>query len=161
MAVEEIAAKEVVDVATKATQGTGNEWDQDYNLDDIAKSDAGRKADVDFMRGALESSDPAAVNFTDEFAKFSTEFSKFSSEVAKANERAMSKWERPDFVSRVKEQLERVVTLAEELTNNPDVGQADLIRLQYEVMQMAVVLDVASKVGDKSSQAIQSMFRNQ
>jgi hypothetical protein len=161
MAIEDVAAKEAVDAAAKAAQGPEYGWEQDFDPEGGIPPDAARQPDAELMRNALNTVAPENVNFTEEFAKFSTEFSKFSNEFAEANIRRESKWESPDFVSKVKEQLQRVTKLVEGLKDNPDVGQMDLMRIQYEIMQMSVILDVSSKVGDKASQAVQSMFRNQ
>ncbi|MDR2432237.1 MAG: hypothetical protein LBD34_00580 [Puniceicoccales bacterium] len=65
-----------------------------------------------------------------------------------------------DFMSTVKHQLDHMANVAAELAQKPDLSQQDLMRIQYEVMQMSVVLDVASKVGDKGSQALQTLFRD-
>ena len=65
-----------------------------------------------------------------------------------------------DFVSVVRKRLERITNVVVELTKKPDMSQQDLMRIQYEVMQMSIVLDVASKVGDKGSQALQTLFRD-
>ncbi|MDR1457893.1 MAG: hypothetical protein LBI47_03535 [Puniceicoccales bacterium] len=65
-----------------------------------------------------------------------------------------------DFMSSVKQQLDHMANVAAELAQKPDLSQQDLMRIQYEVMQMSVVLDVASKVGDKGSQALQTLFRD-
>ncbi|MDR1528142.1 MAG: hypothetical protein LBS22_00955 [Puniceicoccales bacterium] len=65
-----------------------------------------------------------------------------------------------DFMSSVKRQLDHMADVAAELAQKPDLSQQDLMRIQYEVMQMSVVLDVASKVGDKGSQALQTLFRD-
>lgn len=65
-----------------------------------------------------------------------------------------------DFVSVVRQRLERITNVVIELTKKPDMSQQDLMRIQYEVMQMSIVLDVASKVGDKGSQALQTLFRD-
>lgn len=65
-----------------------------------------------------------------------------------------------DFVSVVRQRLERITNVVVELTKKPDMSQQDLMRIQYEVMQMSIVLDVASKVGDKGSQALQTLFRD-
>jgi esterase/lipase superfamily enzyme len=65
-----------------------------------------------------------------------------------------------DFMSSVKQKLDHMANVAAELAQKPDLSQQDLMRIQYEVMQMSVVLDVASKVGDKGSQALQTLFRD-
>ena len=65
------------------------------------------------------------------------------------------------FVSVVRRRMERISNVVAELTKKPDLSQGDLMRIQYEVMQMSITLDVASKVGDKGSQALQTLFRNQ
>jgi polyhydroxyalkanoate synthesis regulator phasin len=65
------------------------------------------------------------------------------------------------FVSVVKERMERVGNLVETLSKKPDLTQADLMHIQYEIMEMGIVLDVASKVGDKGSQLLQTLFRGQ
>ncbi|MDR1173196.1 MAG: hypothetical protein LBJ75_03850 [Puniceicoccales bacterium] len=65
-----------------------------------------------------------------------------------------------DFMSSVKRQLDHMTNVAAELAQKPDLSQGDLMRIQYEVMQMSIVLDVASKVGDKGSQALQTLFRD-
>ncbi|MDR0742305.1 MAG: hypothetical protein LBE98_02475 [Puniceicoccales bacterium] len=65
-----------------------------------------------------------------------------------------------DFMSSVKRQLDHMATVATELAQKPDLSQQDLMRIQYEVTQMSIVLDVASKVGDKGSQALQTLFRD-
>jgi hypothetical protein len=65
-----------------------------------------------------------------------------------------------DYVSQVRDQLQRIERVVVELANKPDLSQQDLMRIQYEVMQMSIVLDVASKVGDKGSQAVQTLFRD-
>jgi cob(I)alamin adenosyltransferase len=65
-----------------------------------------------------------------------------------------------DFMSSVKQKLDHMTDVAAELAQKPDLSQQDLMRIQYEVMQMSIVLDVASKVGDKGSQALQTLFRD-
>jgi hypothetical protein len=65
------------------------------------------------------------------------------------------------FVSVVKERMERVGNLVETLAKKPDLTQGDLMHIQYEIMEMGIVLDVASKVGDKGSQLLQTLFRGQ
>jgi DNA polymerase II small subunit/DNA polymerase delta subunit B len=64
-----------------------------------------------------------------------------------------------DLVSVVKDRMERVSAVVEELAKK-SLSQQDLMRIQYEVMQMGIVLDVASKVGDKGSRALQTLFRD-
>ena len=66
-----------------------------------------------------------------------------------------------DVFAVVKDRLQRIKNIAVELNKNPDLSQAQLMHIQYEVMEMSIVLDVASKVGDKGSQALQTLFRNQ
>ncbi|MDR2603216.1 MAG: hypothetical protein LBC11_01485 [Puniceicoccales bacterium] len=65
-----------------------------------------------------------------------------------------------DFMSSVKRQLDHMADVTAELVKKPDLSQQDLMRIQYEVTQMSIVLDVASKVGDKGSQALQTLFRD-
>ncbi|MDR2776504.1 MAG: hypothetical protein LBB17_00440 [Puniceicoccales bacterium] len=65
-----------------------------------------------------------------------------------------------DFMSSVKRQLDHMSNVTAELAQKPDLSQQDLMRIQYEVTQMSIVLDVASKVGDKGSQALQTLFRD-
>ncbi|MDR2628421.1 MAG: hypothetical protein LBC30_00240 [Puniceicoccales bacterium] len=65
-----------------------------------------------------------------------------------------------DFMSSVKRQLDHMSDVVMELSKNPDLSQQDLMRIQYEVTQMSIILDVASKVGDKGSQALQTLFRD-
>jgi hypothetical protein len=65
------------------------------------------------------------------------------------------------FVTTVRDQLNRMDAIATNLSKKPDVSQADLIGIQFEVMQMGIILDVASKLGDKGSNAVQTLFRNQ
>lgn len=161
MAIEEIASEEAV---RKMAGAAGDNWYGNPKLDDNLAFDPSRQADVNFIKSTIEGPNPDGTkipNFAEDFSKFSTEFSRFSNEFAKANEIRTSKWESPDFISKVKEQMQRVTTLIQDLQRKPDIGQGDLLRIQYEVTQMALVLDVSSKVGDKSSQALQSLFRNQ
>ena len=66
-----------------------------------------------------------------------------------------------DIFSTVKERMDRINVLVDDLISHPDLSQQQLMRIQYEVMEMSIVLDVASKVGDKGSQALQTLFRNQ
>jgi hypothetical protein len=67
-----------------------------------------------------------------------------------------------DIVSKVRTQVKRVHDLVKDYSSHPDqLGQSELIKLQYEVTQLALLLDMASKIGDKTSQGLQSMFRNQ
>jgi hypothetical protein len=65
-----------------------------------------------------------------------------------------------NFVSTVRRRMERMSSVVNEIVAKKDLSQQDLMRIQYEVMEMSIVLDVASKVGDKGSQALQTLFRD-
>ena len=65
-----------------------------------------------------------------------------------------------NFVDIVKARLNRINERVVPLMKKPDLSQSDLLYIQYEVMQMSIVLDVASKAGDKGSQALQTLFRD-
>jgi hypothetical protein len=156
-------AREAVDAATKAASGANGPY-FGVNPEENVMAGAGRQGDADFVKNAIDGHMPnstGGANYTGEFRRISNELSKVSNEIARANDLNSSKWESPDFVSKVKQQLQRVTKLVENLAANPDVDQSQLMLIQYEVMQMSIVLDVSSKVGDKSSQALQSLFRNQ
>ncbi|MDR1413681.1 MAG: hypothetical protein LBI56_01945 [Puniceicoccales bacterium] len=64
------------------------------------------------------------------------------------------------FFSSVQNRLKRVTNIISELSRKPDMSQGDIMRVQYEITQMGIMLDVASKVGDKGSQALQTLFRD-
>ena len=65
-----------------------------------------------------------------------------------------------DFIDIVKARLSRIDKYVAPLMQKPDLSQSDLLYIQYEVMQMSIILDVASKAGDKGSQALQTLFRD-
>ena len=65
-----------------------------------------------------------------------------------------------DFIDVVKARLGRINKYIAPLMQKPDLSQSDLLYIQYEVMQMSIILDVASKAGDKGSQALQTLFRD-
>src|SRR5262245_3701009 len=55
---------------------------------------------------------------------------------------------------------DRVAESLEAMKDKPlDMQQA--MTLQYEIMQMTLEQDLTSKIADKSSQGVQSLFRNQ
>ncbi|MDR1401390.1 MAG: hypothetical protein LBI81_00320 [Puniceicoccales bacterium] len=64
------------------------------------------------------------------------------------------------FFSSVQKHLRRITSVVADLSRKPDLSQGDLMRIQYEITQMGIMLDVASKVGDKGSQALQTLFRD-
>ncbi|MDR1433513.1 MAG: hypothetical protein LBI61_04245 [Puniceicoccales bacterium] len=65
-----------------------------------------------------------------------------------------------NFFSSVKKNLEDVARVTNRLSKKDALSQQDLMLIQYEVSKMSITLDVASKVGDKGSQALQTLFRD-
>ncbi|MDR3143927.1 MAG: hypothetical protein LBT64_00285 [Puniceicoccales bacterium] len=64
------------------------------------------------------------------------------------------------FVSTVRKKLQETADIVKNLSKKNDLSQKDLMEIQFHVMEMSIVLDVASKVGDKGSQALQTLFRD-
>jgi hypothetical protein len=64
------------------------------------------------------------------------------------------------FVSAVRKKLQETTEIVKKLSQKSDLSQQDLMEIQFHVMEMSIVLDVASKVGDKGSQALQTLFRD-
>ena len=66
-----------------------------------------------------------------------------------------------DTVKSVRDNLEDLYTYVEKFRNEKNPTTANLFEMQYKVIQMSVLMDISSKVGDKASQAFQTLFRNQ
>jgi ABC-type enterochelin transport system substrate-binding protein len=64
-------------------------------------------------------------------------------------------------VKGVRESIEELYTYVEKFSNEKDPSTGSLFEMQYKVMKMSIMMDVSSKVGDKGSQAFQTLFRNQ
>ena len=56
--------------------------------------------------------------------------------------------------------LHRIRTLSE-LTHRGGVATGELLELQYEVMNLSFQQEIVTKVADKSSNAIQTLVKNQ
>jgi hypothetical protein len=66
-----------------------------------------------------------------------------------------------DVVKGVRENLNDLFAYVEKFSKEKDPSTASLFTMQYKVTQMSILMDVSSKVGDKGSQAFQTLFRNQ
>jgi hypothetical protein len=67
-----------------------------------------------------------------------------------------------DSIQSVRDQFMRIQHNVMQLVKKRnDLSMADLMGLQYEVMQLAYLNELSSKVSDKLSQGIQTLFRNQ
>jgi hypothetical protein len=64
------------------------------------------------------------------------------------------------FISSARERMAHLSQTLSDLASGP-ISQQDMMRIQFEVTQFGIVLDLSSKVGDKGSQALQTLFRNQ
>ncbi|MDR0680044.1 MAG: hypothetical protein LBF42_03390 [Puniceicoccales bacterium] len=65
-----------------------------------------------------------------------------------------------NVVKGVREQFNDFNDYIQTFVNGP-LSTAKMFELQYKVTQLSVMMDVSSKVGDKGSQAFQTLFRNQ
>ncbi len=61
----------------------------------------------------------------------------------------------------VRDSLEELQVYVEKFSKEKNPTTAVLFEMQYKVMQMSILMDISSKVGDKASQAFQTLFRNQ
>jgi hypothetical protein len=66
-----------------------------------------------------------------------------------------------NVVKGVRESMEELYVYVEKFSNEKDPSTGSLFEMQYKVMKMSIMMDVSSKVGDKGSQAFQTLFRNQ
>ncbi len=66
-----------------------------------------------------------------------------------------------DAVKGVRDHLEDLQKYVEKFSKEKDPSTASLFEMQYKVIQMSILMDISSKVGDKASQAFQTLFRNQ
>ncbi|MDR1595366.1 MAG: hypothetical protein LBR91_00360 [Puniceicoccales bacterium] len=65
-----------------------------------------------------------------------------------------------DLFSSIKRNLSEVGQVLTKLSNQDNLSQKDLLLIQFQISKMSISLDVASKVGDKGSQALQTLFRD-
>ena len=61
----------------------------------------------------------------------------------------------------VRDSLEELQVYVDKFSKEKNPTTAVLFEMQYKVMQMSILMDISSKVGDKASQAFQTLFRNQ
>jgi hypothetical protein len=66
-----------------------------------------------------------------------------------------------DTVKGVQNSLDDLYSYVKNFSNIKNPSIADLFGMQYKVTIMSLTMDAASKVGDKGSQAFQTLFRNQ
>ena len=66
----------------------------------------------------------------------------------------------PSAVNRFQGIIHRIRALAE-LNGRGNVAAVQMVELQYEVMNLAFQQEVVTKVADKSSNAIQTLIKNQ
>jgi ABC-type enterochelin transport system substrate-binding protein len=66
-----------------------------------------------------------------------------------------------NVVKSVRESMEDLYAYVEKFSNEKDPSTGSLFEMQYKVMKMSIMMDISSKVGDKGSQAFQTLFRNQ
>jgi hypothetical protein len=66
-----------------------------------------------------------------------------------------------NVVKGVRESMEDLYAYVEKFSHETDPSTGSLFEMQYKVMKMSIMMDVSSKVGDKGSQAFQTLFRNQ
>lgn len=64
-------------------------------------------------------------------------------------------------VKGVRDNLEDLYSYVEKFSKDKNPSTASLFEMQYKVIQMSVLMDISSKVGDKASQGFQTLFRNQ
>jgi hypothetical protein len=62
----------------------------------------------------------------------------------------------------VRDQVDKIMNNIKTLVGKKeDLSAADLMEMQYDVMQLAFINEFASKTADKTSQGAQTLFRNQ
>jgi hypothetical protein len=66
-----------------------------------------------------------------------------------------------NIVKGVRENLDGLFAYVEKFSKDKNPSTAALFEMQFKVTQMSILMDVSSKVGDKGSQAFQTLFRNQ
>jgi hypothetical protein len=66
-----------------------------------------------------------------------------------------------NVVKGVRAQVEDFYVYMKEPALSKEVSMRKLLEIQLKVMQMTVLIDVSSKISDKSGQAFQTLFRNQ
>jgi hypothetical protein len=66
-----------------------------------------------------------------------------------------------NVVKGVRKNLNALKAYVEKFSHEKNPSTASLFEMEFKVIQFQLSLDVASKVGDKGSQAFQTLFRNQ
>jgi hypothetical protein len=65
-----------------------------------------------------------------------------------------------DLFSSIRRNLNETGQVLTRLSKQDNLSQQDLLLIQFQISKMSISLDVASKVGDKGSQALQTLFRD-
>ncbi|MDR1255849.1 MAG: hypothetical protein LBJ94_02925 [Puniceicoccales bacterium] len=64
-------------------------------------------------------------------------------------------------VKGVQEHLEDLRLYVEGFSRRSDISAGDLFEMQFKITQFSIAMDISSKMGEKSSQCFQTLFRNQ
>lgn len=138
------------DVSNQFSMGKGGNIEDSFA--DFVESQLGINADIakNFQETAGQIQDLRKL-FTDTFEKIESTAATKETLTQKAF----------NAVKGVRDNLEDLQKYVEKFSNEKNPSTASLFEMQYKVIQMSILMDISSKVGDKSSQAFQTLFRNQ
>ena len=66
-----------------------------------------------------------------------------------------------ETVTKVRTRINELYTEASDILKRPSLSSGDMIQLQAITTEIYTLIDLSSKMGDKASQAFQTLFRNQ